>query len=416
MNKRGSMPKSMPNKIKRGKQVRVTKKSKIAARNLMKGAGGMPLDEITMYGTEPAPDADGAFPDMTRALNWYSRYKTYKDADEYLIEFAKNYGFKKEEIALLRKCPAHFVSSSFAWLAKMSVNGIKLEESQLNRIIVKIREKIQHGQYVDDLNKEIQAESDSSVKKSLNQVMREAMNDRASTIMGTIDGWLDDFCDAGMTGEYDLYAYLSKVHAKPAHVAIVEDRLGVWYAEFIAARDGLEPDFVEGYSHLTPVELKTLTHWVEDMRSQASNYVEVTKSARGPKKGSTRTRKIDPVKQTSRLETVSIQGVQSLDKTKIIGANELWVIDQWGGIRLFKSESTTGFDLSGRKLKNITDAVFYRHPLRSKVDKEAFTSLLKKGFPKKVRERNVLLNPIMKTDILEEVSPSIAKTLIWHVA
>jgi len=405
-------------KVKRAKpqKVRVTKKSKAAVRNLMKGAGGIPVSEITTYGPEPAPDKDGYFSNMALALNWYSRYKNYKDADKYLIDFAKNYGFNKDEIALLRKCPAHFVSPSYGWLAKMSINGIKLDDSQLNRIIVKIREKIQHGQYVDDLNKEIQAESDNSVKKSLNQVMREAMNDRASTIMGTIDGWLDDFCNAGMTGEYDLYAYLSKVQAKPAHVAIVEDRLGVWYAEFISARDGLEPDFVEGYSHLTPVELKTLTHWVEDMRSQASNYVEVTKSARGPKKGSTRTRKIDPVKQTSRLETVSIQGVQSLDKTKIIGANELWVIDQWGGIRLFKSESTTGFDLSGRKLKNVTDAVFYRHPLRSNADKEAFRNLLKKGFPKKTRERNALLNPIKKTDIIEEVSPSIAKTLIWHVA
>ena len=108
--------------------------------------------------------------------------------------------------------------------------------------------------------------------------------------------------------------------------------------------------------------------------------------------------------------------MQSLDKTQIIGANELWVVDQWGGIRWFKSETTTGFDMSGRKLKNISDAVFYRMPMRSNADKEVFTQLLKKGFPKKVRERKQILDQHMRTDKLEEISPSIAKTLIWHVA
>ena len=403
-------------KVKRAKAVRVTKKQKTSIRNAIKGSDGMPVTEISTYGTEPMPLKDGVMPNMNQALNWYSRYKSYKDADKYLIDFAKQYGFNKDEISLLRKCPAHFVNSSYGWLAKMSLNGIKLDDSQLNRIIVKIREKINHAIYIDNLNTELQAESDSSVKKSIHQVMKEAMNDKASAIMGTIDGWLDDFCDAGMSGEFDLYSYLQSVDAKPAHVAIVEDRLGVWYAEFIAARDGLDPDFVEGYSHLTPVQLKTLTHWVEDLRSQASNYVNVTKSARGPKRGSTRVKKVDPVKQTARLETVSIQGVQSLDKTQIIGANELWVVDQWGGIRWFKSETTTGFDMSGRKLKNISDAVFYRMPMRSNADKEVFTQLLKKGFPKKVRERKQILDQHMRTDKLEEISPSIAKTLIWHVA
>lgn len=404
-------------KVKRAKAVRVTKKAKASARNAIKGADGMPVTEISTYGTEPKPiDSDGGMPNMSMALNWYSRYKTYKDADKYLIEFAKQYGFNKDEIALLRKCPAHFVSSSFGWLAKMSLNGIKLEDSQLNRIIVKIREKINHAIYIDSLNKELEAESDSSVKKSIHQVMREAVNDKASTIMGTIDGWLDDFCDADMSGEYDLFSYLQSIDAKPAHVAIVEDRLGVWYAEFVSARDGLDPDFVEGYSHLKPAQLKTLINWVEDLRSQASNYVNVTKSARGPKKGSTRVKKVDPVKLTSRLETVSIEGVQSLDKVNIVGANELWVVDQWGGIRFFKSESTTGFDISGRKLKNITDAVFYRLPMRSNENKEFFRNLLKKGFPKKARQRKEILDPHIRTDKLEEVSPSIGKTMIWHYA
>ena len=405
----------MPN-VKRSK-VRISKKAKKTARALMKSADGMPMNEVSTYGTEPMPLKDGTPPNMHQALNWYSRFKTGKDADKYLIDFAKQYGFTKEEISHMRACPAHFIPTSYSWLAKMKMNGIKLDEVQENRIIVKIRERINHGMYLKNLNKEAESQNDVVVKKNIHQVMREAMNEKASTIMGTLDGWLDDFCESGMTGEVDFYGYLASVDAKPAHVAIVEDRLGIWLAEFISARDGLDPDFVEGYSHLSPKQLNKLIKWVEDLKSVAANYTDVKKSARGPRRGGgPRKKTIDPVKQTARLETISIEGVMSLEKTKIIGANDLWVINEWGGIRHFKSDTITGFDMSGRKLKNITEATYYRLPQRSNADKEFFRTLLKKGFPKKVRERNAMLDPHKKTDKVDEVSPSIPKTLIWHIA
>ena len=331
-------------KVKRAK-LRITKKAKKTARQMLKGADGMPLQEVALYGTEPMPDS-GTPVDMARALNWYSRFKSHKDADKYLIEFAKQYGFTKEEISDMRACPSHFIPSSYCWLAKMKMNGIKLDESQENRIIVKIRERINHGRYLKNLNKDAEAETDVAVKKNIHQVMREAMNAKASTIMGELDGWLDDFCDSGMTGEVDFYGYLASIDAKPAHVAIVEDRLGIWLAEFISARDGLDPDFVEGYSHLSKKEIDKLINWVEDLKSVAANYTDVMKSSRGPRRGGgTRVKKIDPVKMTSRLETVAINGVQSLDKVKIVGANDLWVINAHGAIRHFRSETTTGFQV-----------------------------------------------------------------------
>ena len=403
-------------KVKRAK-VRITKKAKKTARALIKGADGMPLDEVGTYGTEPMPiDSNGTPPNMHAALNWYSRFKSHKDADKYLIEFAKQYGFTKDEISDMRACPSHFIPSSYCWLAKMKMNGIKLEESQENRIIVKIRERINHGKYLKDLNNDAEAEKDQVVKKNIHQVMREAMNAKASTIMGEIDGWLDDFCDNNMTGEVDFYGFLSKMEAKPAHVSIVEDRLGIWLAEFISARDGLEPDFVEGYSHLSTKQINKLIKWTEELKSQAANYTDVFKSSRGPRKGGgRRVKAIDPVKMTSKLEVIAIDGVQSLDKTKIIGANELWVVNDWGAVRHFRSETTTGFQISGRKLKNITEATQYRIPRRSKDDKEKFTALIKK-FPKKVRDRKAILDPLKVADKIEDVSPSIQHTLIWQVA
>ena len=67
-------------KVKRAK-VRITKKAKKTARQMIKGADGMPIQEVALYGTEPMPDTSGTPVDMARALNWYSRFKSHKDAD-----------------------------------------------------------------------------------------------------------------------------------------------------------------------------------------------------------------------------------------------------------------------------------------------------------------------------------------------
>ena len=297
----------------------------------------------------------------------------------------------------------------------MALNGIKLTEVQQNRIIVKIREGINQAKYVEQLVEDEKSEPELSVKKSIHEVMREAVNEKASTIMGTLDGWLDDFCDAGMTGEYDLFSYLESIDAKPAHVQIVEDRLGVWLAEFVAARDKLDDDFVEGYSHLSSKQLKTLTQWVEDLKNVASNYSEVKKSRRGPRQGSkqNRLKKIDPIKMSQGINTISINGVHSLDKKNVVGANELWVMDADGYIRHFKSESIDGFTVSGAKLKNVTESVQYKHPMRSIENKQAYTKLMKK-FPTKHRERKSIMDPIFQRDT--DVSPRLNKVLIWSVA
>tara|TARA_B100000287_G_scaffold435592_1_gene504763 strand:+ start:3952 stop:5166 length:1215 start_codon:yes stop_codon:yes gene_type:complete len=402
-------------KIKR-KVTRVTKKQANKTRKLMKNAQGMDLQEVQAYGMEPMPiDAEGGSPDLATALNWYSRFKNSKDATKYLVEYAKQLGYDKEEIRLLKKSPDLFIPNSYAWLAKMALNGIKITETQQNRIIVKIREGINQAKYVEQLVEDEKSEPELSVKKSIHEVMREAVNEKASTIMGTLDGWLDDFCDAGMTGEYDLFNYLESIDAKPAHVQIVEDRLGVWLAEFVAARDKLDDDFVEGYSHLTSTQLKTLTQWVEDLKNVASNYSEVKKSRRGPRQGSkqNRLKKIDPIKMSQGINTISINGVHSLDKKNVVGANELWVMDADGYIRHFKSESIDGFTVSGAKLKNVTESVQYKHPMRSIDNKQAYTKLMKK-FPTKHRERKSIMDPIFQRDT--DVSPRLNKVLIWSVA
>mgnify|MGYP003155567555 CR=1 FL=1 len=56
-----------------------------------------------------------------------------------------------------------------------------------------------------------------------------------------------------------------------------------------------------------------------------------------------------------------------------------------------------------------------RSKKKSTISAEAYANM-KKGFPKKVRDRKSMLDQFIKETKVEDISPSIPKTLIWHVA
>ena len=105
--------------------------------------------------------------------------------------------------------------------------------------------------------------------------------------MSEIDGWVDDFIDDGFKGEYDLFTFLEQSNAKPKHVEIVTDRLGIYMAEFYLVQEGLDKDFCEAYGHLSKKRLIALLNFHENLKTQKrkDKFVKIHKSKKGSKEG-----------------------------------------------------------------------------------------------------------------------------------
>ena len=361
------------------------------------------ITEDMAYGPEPTKSKKFS---MADALNWYARAKSCEDAMKYLVEWAMENEYKDWQIKKLKKCPKYFIPNAYGWIARMDMNGIPMKHKELSRMQAWIKRGIDQSDYIADLKEQEEKTKEPSTKKSFATLIKEGIDEKASNIMSEIDGWVDDFIDDGFKGEYDLFTFLEQSNAKPKHVEIVTDRLGIYMAEFYLVQEGLDKDFCEAYAHLSKKQVIALLNFHENLKTQAEQFVKIHKSKKGPKKG-TKYKNIG--KLVEKLEVIDIGDAKSIDKVKIIGAKEVWAVTPKGDIKRFLSESVSGLSISGSTLKNVTSQEWYKAPLRSNSDKETFRKLLLKGVTK-----TGLKSVLKKFKTVESTNCRIAKHLIWY--
>ena len=361
------------------------------------------ITEDMAYGPEPSNTKKFSIHD---ALNWYARAKSCEDAMKYLVEWCMQNEYKDWQIKKLKKCPKYFIPNAYGWIARMDMNGIPMKHKELSRMQAWIKRGIDQSDYIADLKEQEEKTSEPSTKKSFATLIKEGIDEKASNIMSEIDGWVDDFIDDGFKGEYDLFTFLEQSNAKPKHVEIVTDRLGIYMAEFYLVQEGLDKDFCEAYAHLSKKQIIALLKFHENLKTQAEQFVKIHKSKKGPKKG-TKYKNIG--KLVEKLEVIDIDDAKSIDKVKIIGAKEVWAVTPKGDIKRFLSESVSGLSISGSTLKNVTSLEWYKAPLRSNSDKETFRKLLLKGVT-----RTGLKSVLKKFKTVESTNCRIAKHLIWY--
>lgn len=361
------------------------------------------ITEDMAYGPEPTKSKKFS---MADALNWYARAKSCEDAMKYLVEWAMENEYKDWQIKKLKKCPKYFIPNAYGWIARMDMNGIPMKHKELSRMQAWIKRGIDQSDYIADLKEQEEKTKEPSTKKSFATLIKEGIDEKASNIMSEIDGWVDDFIDDGFKGEYDLFTFLEQSNAKPKHVEIVTDRLGIYMAEFYLVQEGLDKDFCEAYAHLSKKQIIALLNFHENLKTQAEQFVKIHKSKKGPKKG-TKYKNIG--KLVEKLEVIDIDDAKSIDKVKIIGAKEVWAVTPKGDIKRFLSESVSGLSISGSTLKNVTSQEWYKAPLRSNSDKETFRKLLLKGVTK-----TGLKSVLKKFKTVDSTNCRIAKHLIWY--
>ena len=361
------------------------------------------ITEDMAYGPEPTKSKKFS---MADALNWYARAKSCEDAMKYLVEWAMENEYKDWQIKKLKKCPKYFIPNAYGWIARMDMNGIPMKHKELSRMQAWIKRGIDQSDYIADLKEQEEKTKEPSTKKSFATLIKEGIDEKASNIMSEIDGWVDDFIDDGFKGEYDLFTFLEQSNAKPKHVEIVTDRLGIYMAEFYLVQEGLDKDFCEAYAHLSKKQIIALLNFHENLKTQAEQYVKIHKSKKGPRKG-TKYKNIG--KLVEQLEVIDIDDAKSIDKVKIIGAKEVWAVTPKGDIKRFLSESVSGLSISGSTLKNVTSQEWYKAPLRSNSDKEVFRKLLLKGVTK-----TGLKSVLKKFKTVDSTNCRIHKHLIWY--
>lgn len=283
-----------------------------------------PRDTDTKYtGGEPqftVQPADGERTGaLVTALNWYSRYFDRKVAKEQFAAYA-DYNGDKETARRLQRADDRSIHTSVGWLARLSMRGLQLTETERSRI----GEEIQRLLATQPV-KEKTEEKEAAPKVNVQEVMRERARDAA----GELEGLLDEFTVAGAKAADATPAVvglLSERNLLPQHIPYIAEIWRKKSAEFTSALEASDKQLVEGYSQYSKHQLKALVKFSDAVLSGLDSYINVKRAAKTPR----RRKAVSPEKQAAKIKFLKAYpelGLTSIHPAKILGSTEVWAYD-----------------------------------------------------------------------------------------
>lgn len=316
-----------------------TRKSVKAVKKLVDTIGVKTLDpkdpDTKYFGSEPAfvIQPENRSSEIIRSLNWYSRFYGRKDAKDLIVQYldlSGNEGLAK----VMRKVDESDLNPSMCWMARMTLRGLQLTETENKRLQDEINRLVKTvtNPEVKESQLKVNKKPEAKVEVSRPNV-QEIMKEKAREAAGEIEGMYDDYVLAGAKASFNFKPLdeLAKKNVLPQHIHMFTDNWNRKRAEIAEALEGKDAQLVQGYSHYTKTQLKNILKFIDQFLSDFNSYVSIKKAA----KSKPRTRKAVPIEKVvaklkflkafkdpaTKLDLVSVHPV------KLHGSSEAWVYD-----------------------------------------------------------------------------------------
>jgi hypothetical protein len=245
----------------------------------------------------------------------------------------------------------------------MRSRGFILVDSELDRIRRNLEKMLEHG-----LRKsKEQVEDDDKPKMPIVSIQDRIKNKTSETVLGDLEDLLDEWI-LGNSPQIDVYEAM-KAAILPAQAAkFITSWAERHLVEIQGAINKIDPQLVEGYSHLTTKRKKEFASWFEGIIADAQRFGTNTKTVR-------KARVKKPVsleKQLSKLKYLKESPehkLVSINPSLIIGATELWTYNvKYKALTRFIAESGLGFEIKGTSLIKFNTSESQTRTLRKPED------------------------------------------------
>jgi len=277
--------------------------------------------DTNVMGTEPTwaiQPEDNRVSRLSKAFSWYNYFYGKKDARDMIVNYLETHG-RKDDVRLLRGLPDSAIRLTTAWLCRMSMVGLALSDA----------EQIKLDNYLLEILGEKQQEIKAEVEETATRPnIQDRLKEKVSECAGELDGLFDDFINAGakMSADYKPIAVIRGRNVVPQ---MINDISGIWkrrLAEFEEVAQGKDAQLVEGYSHLTKIQLRNVIKFCETVINDCGAYIQIKKVERKP-------RKVKVVSPEKRAAKFKIQNeflelkLKSLPASQLVDKSEAWLYD-----------------------------------------------------------------------------------------
>jgi uncharacterized protein (DUF433 family) len=280
--------------------------------------------ETKYIGHEPdwkfQPTEENRISAFSKAFAWYNYHYGKKDAKDMLCQYLE-INQRAKDAKLMRGIPDSQIRLTPAWVCRMTLMGLVLNEHEQGIIVEQIANMLKIKQEV----KKVINEAEAAVAKL---TIQDHLREKVSECAGELEGMFDDFIAAGakMSADWKPIAQIRGMNISPNMVGTIADVWKIRLAEFEEVLEGADADLVEGYSHLNKNQIKQCVKFIEQVIADCGNYVQIKKVERKPRAK----KAVSPEKLSAKfkyLKDFAELKLTSVTPAQLVNASEAWLYD-----------------------------------------------------------------------------------------
>jgi len=292
-----------------------------ATRTVLKSLN--PKSADTKYvGLEPTwrvQPTDNRISALSYAFGWYNYFYGKKEAKDMIAAYLDAHE-RTKDAKKIRTLPDSQVRLTTGWLCRMQMMGLELSDAEELKLQTLIKELLDLKQQV---AVEVAAE-DEPARPNIQDRLREKVSECA----GELDGMFDEFVTAGakMSADYKPITVIRGMNVAPQMISNIADIWKHKLAEFETVIEGKDAQLVEGYSHLSKIQMRNLVKFCEAVINDCGAYVQIKKVERKPRK----VKAVPPEKRAAKFKVLmdfAELKLKGLPAASLVDKAEAWLYD-----------------------------------------------------------------------------------------
>ncbi len=338
----------------------------------IKGRKNRVTIEDKYLGPEPWWDEDNPPPTdqsdrnvaWTKAAHWYNYFYKAKDYTPFVIRYAEEIGFKKDQIKAIKALSDSQIRHHCGAVARLHYRGWNHEEKIHQRMLEELTLKVNKGKEILKEKKEIQKSAPPSISPA-----QRAYNNMIETVHGDWDVQVvDEWMNGNFKPEFNVYEIWKNHGLKGNVINAFREKVQFEYDVISDAYHKRCDQAMEAYSHISLRNQKKMLKTMETIFEDLDKLKDSFKAVRMPRTKKPKASDAQVAHLQYKQEDIDAK-VTSINPVLIPGKEMLFVYNtKQRVLSQYVTTATKGFEVGGTSIKNFDNKLSKTSKLRKPED------------------------------------------------